>query len=232
MEKKVLVTGGRRGIGRAVCEKFRDNGYEVVVWDIGDTDIPGVRSMRVDVTDEADVARAMAEVGGIDVLVANAGVNQAGDLLSTPTEARDRLFDVNVDGVWNTCRAAVAGMVERGGGTIVVTASVGAFIGFAQNTVYNMTKSALMGLVRGTAIDFGRKGIRINAVCPGLTETEMGLTTIHEKEDPETFREAYGLMGRPGKPAEIAEAVYFLGSPASSYVHGTSLIVDGGQSAR
>lgn len=230
--KRVLVTGGARGIGRAVCEKFRDNGYRVTVWDVNETDVPGVDSARVDVTDEADVARAMAELGGIDVLVANAGINQAGDLLSTPTEARDRLFDVNVDGIWNTCRAAVNDMVQRGGGTIVVTASVGAFIGFAQNTVYNMTKSALMGLVRGTAIDFGRRGIRINAVCPGLTETEMGITTIEEKADPEAFREAYGLMGRPGRPDEIAEAVYFLGSPASSYVHGTSLIVDGGHSAR
>ncbi|WP_067182345.1 SDR family NAD(P)-dependent oxidoreductase [Microtetraspora niveoalba] len=232
MKKTVLVTGGARGIGRAVCERFRDSGYDVVVWDVLETDIPGVCWRPVDVTDEDAAAAAGRELGAPDVLVANAGVNHAGDLLTTPSAIRRQLFEVNVHGVYNTCQAVLPQMVERGAGTIVVTASVGAMIGFPTNTVYTMTKSALLGLVRGVAVDYGRRGIRINAVCPGLTETEMGLETIESREDPEAFRTAYGLLGRAGRPEEIAEAVYFLGSPRSSFVHGTTLVVDGGQSAR
>ncbi|GAB7005468.1 hypothetical protein JCM18899A_29410 [Nocardioides sp. AN3] len=170
-----------------------------------------------------------SEFGAVSTLVANAGINIAGTLLQTSREDYARLFAVNVDGVTHTCRAFLPTMIADGGATVVVTASVGAFIGFGSNVAYTMTKSALMGLVRGIAIDHGAQGIRINAICPGLTATAMGLETLDQKPE---LRTTYGLLGRAGEPAEIAEAIYFLGSDSSSFVHGTSLVVDGGHSAR
>ncbi|MFE2869020.1 SDR family NAD(P)-dependent oxidoreductase [Embleya sp. NPDC059259] len=234
MDRLVVITGAAGGIGLATAHAFTDHGYRVVGWDLKDPGDDVFTSFHeVDVTDQAALREAAAQVresfGSVSTLVANAGINVAGGLLDTSEEDYDRLFAVNVDGITKTCRVFLPTMIEDGGGTVVVTASVGAFIGFGSNVVYTMTKSALMGLVRGIAIDYGRKGIRINAVCPGLTATAMGLETLGAKPE---LRTTYGLLGRTGRPAEIAEAIHFLGSDASSYVHGTSLVVDGGHSAR
>ena len=234
MDRLVVITGAAGGIGLAAARAFAERGNRIVGCDLKDPeDEVFAGFFEVDVTSQAALREVAAKVresfGPPRTLVANAGVNVAGSLLETSAEDYERLFAVNVDGIANTCRAFFPGMIENGGGTVVVTASVGAFIGFGSNAVYTMTKSALMGLVRGVAIDYGRQGIRINAVCPGLTETAMGLETLGAKPE---LRTGYGLLGRAGQPSEIAEAIHFLGSDASSYVHGTSLVVDGGHSAR
>jgi NAD(P)-dependent dehydrogenase (short-subunit alcohol dehydrogenase family) len=234
VERLVVITGAAGGIGRATAHAFAERDYRVVGWDIKDPgDDAFSRFVEVDVTDLSAVTEAAnqtrEEFGPVSTLVANAGINIAGTLLETSSEDYARLFAVNVDGITHTVRAFLPTMIEDGGATIVVTASVGAFIGFGSNVGYTMTKSALMGLVRGVAIDHGPQGIRINAVCPGLTATAMGLETLDQKPE---LRTTYGLLGRAGEPREIAEAIHFLGSDASSFVHGTSLVVDGGHSAR
>jgi len=243
----VLVTGGARGIGRATVERFAGEGARVAFCDVDGDEAAqtaaevgqGVRAYRADVALEDDVAevagRCTAEVGAVTILVNNAGVNANFDLVEMTSEEWDAFFAIDLKAAWMTAKHTVPGMRAAGRGAIV---NVSSFHGFA--TIdgffpYAAAKSGLIGLTRTMALDLGPDGIRVNAVCPGFTRTRLVQASIDRHDDP-AAAEAAMIRGvalrRMAEPAELAAAIAFLASDDASYVTGTSLMVDGGVTAR
>ncbi len=237
-----IVTGAGSGIGRATAELFLARGFAVVAVDLTEQSlawtehVADVVAQPGDVTLEATnveaVAAALDGLGRLDVAVLNAGI--AGGLhVEDPAaiEMFDRIVAVNVRAVALGVRHSAPAMRASGGsGAIVVTASTSGLGGDPRNWAYNASKAAVINLVRGMAMDYGSQGIRINAVAPGPVETGMTqrLTTMPEVHAAMARRIP---LQRWGQPSELAEAIWFLASPAASFVHGVVLAVDGGLSA-
>ncbi|MBB4915400.1 SDR family NAD(P)-dependent oxidoreductase [Streptosporangium saharense] len=239
--RSVVVTGAGAGIGRACVELFAGRGYGVVAVDVSEAGLcglgtsAGVVPLLGDVSTEADNRRAVAlaveRFGGLDAVVLNAGIGATPPLESPGAVERfDRIVAVNLRGPVLGIRAAVPVMRGLGGGAIVVTASVSGLAGDPGVWAYNAAKAGVVNLVRATSIDYAAQGIRINAVAPGLTDTPR--TAVH-REDPAFAAELTRRipMGRWARPEEQAEVIWFLASPAASYVTGVTLPVDGGLSA-
>ncbi|WP_410606500.1 SDR family NAD(P)-dependent oxidoreductase [Amycolatopsis sp. lyj-109] len=227
-----IVTGAASGIGRATAELFAQRGYGVVAVDVdeaGLSALPDVVALAGDVsaesTNTAAVALAVETFGRLDAVVLNAGVGGTPPLEDdSAVERFDRILAVDVRGVVLGIRAAVPALRESGGGAIVATASVSGLRGDPGTWAYNAAKAAVVNLVRATAIDYAHQGIRINAVAPGLTTTDL------------TAGAPAGLaaripLGRWASPREQAEVIWFLASPAASYVTGVTVPVDGGLDA-
>ena len=234
-----IVTGAASGIGRATVERFVAEGSSVVAvdraedlqWAEGNVQIAVCAG---DVTDEncniQAVRMAVEEYGRLDILVCNAGIPMSGDLISMPMSQFDRVMDVNVRAVVLGARAAVPVMRKRGGGSIVVTASTSGTGGDPGMWPYNTSKAAVINLVRALALDLGVDNIRVNAVCPGPTETGM---TQRIKSVPavyESLRSRIALQ-RWGQSHEIAAAISFLASSDASFITGAAIPVDGGMTA-
>jgi NAD(P)-dependent dehydrogenase (short-subunit alcohol dehydrogenase family) len=234
-----VVTGGGSGIGQATSARLAEDGFTVAVLDVQPPAADGgaALALRCDVTDEADVAAAMATVagrlGGIDVLVNNAGITgsqEATRCHETPVAEWDKVHAVNVRGPFLCSHAVLPLMVARGSGHIITIASVAGLVAFPGRCAYTASKGAALMLTRSIAVDYAADGIRANAVCPGMVYTPM---TSWRLDQPELRAavEARIPAGRVATPDEIADAVALLASGRLGYMTGAPLIVDGGMTA-
>jgi NAD(P)-dependent dehydrogenase (short-subunit alcohol dehydrogenase family) len=194
--------------------------------------------VHTDVSIPAEVRRLIAQArafgGRVDVLFNNAAINYFGKVTETPDDVWDRVMAVNVRSVFLGCKYTIPIMQEFGGGSIVNTASVAAVVGLKNLAAYTASKGAVMQLTRNLALDYASDGIRVNALCPGVTATRMTLKVIADSPDPAAARRRYDRgrpLGRMGEPMEIAQAALFLASDESSYMTGSYLLVDGGYCA-
>jgi NAD(P)-dependent dehydrogenase (short-subunit alcohol dehydrogenase family) len=244
-----IVTGGGTGIGAATAVALAASGANVVVTgrraeplDEVAGQIGGV-GVVADVTMEKDWSRVVATAeerfGGIDVLVANAGIEAFGSVETVDLDEWRAVQQTNVDGALLGIRAVVPSMRARGGGSIVVVSSVAGLTSGPDYAAYVTSKTAVLGLVRSAAVDLGPDGIRVNAICPGWTRTEMSEreTEVMADEQGVTVEELWGRLVDPlplrraADPGEIAACIRFLAGPESSFITGTVLIADGGSSA-
>jgi 2-keto-3-deoxy-L-fuconate dehydrogenase len=247
-DKAALVTGAGSGIGEAIAHTLAAAGALVYVGDRDTVNGPRVAEairagghraefVELDVTDEPAIARLAETInarhGALDILVNNAGIGHVGTVLTTNAEDMDRLYAVNVRGVFNTSKAFIGAMLTRKAGSIVNIASIGGVLGIRDRLAYVTTKTAVVGLTKAMAMDHAADGIRVNCVCPGRVETPFVKARLREYPDPDAaYREMAGTqaIGRMGKPEEIAAAVLYLASDEAAFVTGAPLLIDGGWS--
>jgi NAD(P)-dependent dehydrogenase (short-subunit alcohol dehydrogenase family) len=235
LEGKVcVITGASGGIGSASAEAFAREGARVVGVDVAEG-APGELSLQVDVTDDAAVrdmyARVHAELGRVDVLFNNAGISPTddGSVLDTSLEAWQRVQDVNLRSVFLCCKHGIPHLLEGGGGSVINTASFVAVMGAATSQIsYSASKGAVLSLSRELGVQFARQGVRVNALCPGPVDTPL-LRELFAKDPVAAARRLVHVpMGRFARAEEIAAAALFLASDESSYVTGSTFLVDGG----
>ena len=243
--KVAVITGAGGGMGREAALLFCEEGARVCVADV-DTeaaaktaaDAGDAFAITVDVAEPESVRemyeQTAARYGGIDVLYNNAGISPADDdsILVTEPDAWQRVQDVNTKGVYLCCKRGIPHLQRRGGGSIINVASFVALVGAATSQIsYTASKGAVLSLSRELAVQFAREGIRVNALCPGPVETPLLLRIFGD--DPAAYerRRIHLPMGRLAKPREIVNAALFLASDESSYVNGTTFLVDGGLTA-
>ena len=244
--KACVITGAGGGMGREAAIVFTAEGARVCVADV-DLDaaeetasLCGVEAFaaRVDVSDEEDVRAVMngaaQRFGGLDVLYNNAGISPAddGSVLETSVEAWQRVQDVNTKGVFLCCKHGIPHLLARGGGSVVNVASFVAILGAATSQIsYTASKGAVLALSRELAVEFARRGVRVNALCPGPVETPLLLAIYGDDPAALERRRVHWPTGRLGKPREIVNAALFLASDESSFVTGATFVVDGGVTA-
>lgn len=244
-DKVVVITGAASGIGREAALLFSEEGAKVCVTDLyaeaGERTASECREAffaEVDVTSpdsvEAMYAGAAERYGGIDVLYNNAGIMPADDasILETEPDAWQRVQDVNAKGVYLCCKYGIPHLLERGGGSVINVASFVALVGAATSQIsYTASKGAVLSMSRELAVEFARRGIRVNALCPGPVETPLLMRLFEESPDAYERRRIHLPMGRLAKAREIAYGALFLASDESSYVTGATFLVDGGLTA-
>jgi acetoacetyl-CoA reductase len=237
MARTALVTGGSRGIGAAISRALKEGGYTVAATYAGNdeaaakfTDETGIKTYKWNVADydesKAGIAQVEADLGPIDIVVANAGITRDAPFHKMSPQQWKEVIDTNLTGVFNTVHPVWPGMRERGFGRVVVISSVNGQKGQFAQANYAATKAGDLGIVRSLAQEGAAKGITVNAVCPGYIATEMVMAV------PEKVREAIiGMIpaGRLGEPEEIARCVSFLVSDDASFLNGSTISANGGQ---
>jgi NAD(P)-dependent dehydrogenase (short-subunit alcohol dehydrogenase family) len=232
--KVCVITGAASGIGAETARLFKEEGATVVGVDLSEDAVSDL-ALRADVTDAAQVegmyARASEEFGGIDVLFNNAGISPDDDasVLDTSLEAWQRVQEVNLKSVFLCCRHGIPHLLERGGGSVINTASFVAVMGAATSQIsYTASKGAVLALSRELGVEFARRGVRVNALCPGPVNTPL-LQELFAKDPEKARRRLLHLpMGRFAEVREIAQGALFLASDDSSYVTASTFLVDGG----
>jgi NAD(P)-dependent dehydrogenase (short-subunit alcohol dehydrogenase family) len=244
----VFITGAGSGIGRATALNVAEEGGFVVATDVdsegGRETVAAVEDSggeavfhELDVTDAGEfdaVFETAVDEYGVDVLVNNAGVGHPAVYAEDVSDdVFEHVVDVNLRGVWNGCQAALPHFKDRGSGSIVNVGSLASILGLPKQSVYSLTKGAVLNLTRAIAAEAGPTGVRCNAVCPGFVETPLGDEYFEAHDDPEAAKErakkGYPLR-RLGEPEEVADAIAFLASDEASFVTGHGLVVDGGYS--
>ena len=235
LEGKVcVITGAASGIGLESARLFAEEGATVVGVDLAEG-AEGQLSIVADVTDEEQVRemyiRTVNEFGHIDVLFNNAGINPYDDtsVLEEPLEAWQRVQDVNVRSVFLCCKFGVPHLLEAGGGSVINTASFVAVMGAAVSQIsYTASKGAVLAMSREMGVEFARRGVRVNAICPGPVNTPL-LQDLFASDPAKAARRLVHLpMGRFAEPREIAQSALFLASDESSYITASTFLVDGG----
>ncbi len=237
--KKAVVTAAGQGIGRATAIAFADEGAVVWATDINEEalaalkhDRPDIQTRKLDVLKTKDVADLAAEIGALDVLFNCAGFVHHGTLLECEEKDWDFSFDLNIKSMYRTCRAFLPAMLGAGKGSIInMSSAVSSIKGAPNRFVYGSTKAAVIGFTKGIAVDFIRKGIRCNAICPGTVQSPSLDQRIAARGDAEKARSEFIArqpMGRLGRPEEIASLAVYLASDESSYATGQTFIIDGG----
>ena len=222
--KTAIVTGGAAGIGAAIVERFKAEGTRVVNFDL-----KGEPS--VDITNYEAVQKAVANAGPVDILVNNAGWDLFKPFLKTDPVFWQKILAINLVGPMNVLHCVLPGMVERGGGKVVSISSDAGRVGSSGEAPYSACKGGVIALTKTLARELASKNIRLNVVCPGLTETGMLESFMQGAGNPEKLREAYRRavpIGRLGKPEDIAGAVLFLASDDAEFITGQTLSVSGG----
>ena len=241
--KVAVITGAASGIGREAARRFAEEGASVCVADLADE--PGEETAReidglyvhADVTDEGDVQRMYRETaecfGGIDVLFNNAGISPPDDasILDTELDAWQKVQDVNLKSVFLCCKYGIPYLLERGGGSVINTASFVAVMGAATSQIsYTASKGGVLALSRELGVEFAQRRVRVNALCPGPVSTPL-LEELFAKDPEEAEKRLVHLpMGRFAEATEIANGALFLASDESSYVTASTFLVDGGLS--
>lgn len=245
--KMALVTGAGRGLGHAIASQFAREGAHVLCCDLDEgaawacaeqirAEGGSGEGHAVDVADRAAIARmaetALAAHGRIDVVCNNAGIL---DDFRPATETADALWDkvlaVNLTAPFLISRAFIPAMIANGGGTFVNIASMAGLIAQAGGTAYTVSKHGVIGLTRQIAADYGQKGVRANAICPGSIDTEMSRAFLKDAPEVQAIVDSVPA-GRMGKPEEIAELATYLASDAAGFIHGAAMVIDGGWTIR
>lgn len=245
-DKVALITGAGSGMGRVAAQLFAADGAKVVVAEFDDeagaetvrlvTEAGGDASfVKVDVSREEDaramVEHAVATYGRLDVLYNNAGVMPEADhsVIDTDVETWDRVMAVNLRGVYLGCRFAIPQMLEQGSGSVINISSFVALLGCSvPQDAYTASKGAVLSLTRSLAVQFGGRGVRSNAICPGPIETPLLMEWLLKDEDAKQLRLARNPTGRFGKPEEIVNVAIYLASDESRWTNGAHFVIDGG----
>lgn len=244
--KTAIITGGSSGIGAATVKKFIRSGANVIVWDVlipetpmnNDSNEPFIQYQKVDVTDRAQINSALVELKKmsfiVDILINNAGITADSQMVKwkdgmvvkemTPDEFQ-RVVSINLTGVFNCTQAVVPMMIENKGGVILNAASVVGLYGNFGQTNYVATKSGVIGMTKVWAREYGRYGIRVNAVAPGFISTEM---VQKMPENVINDMKTHTPLGRLGTPEDVANVYAFLASEEAAFIHGAVISVDGG----
>jgi NAD(P)-dependent dehydrogenase (short-subunit alcohol dehydrogenase family) len=245
-----IVTGGSSGIGRSAAIAFARSGVAVSIADkdaqAADRVVDEIRTAggkaradAIDVTREQDVKSLIESVlaawGRLDILVNNAGIYRKGDAVGTPIDAWETIIKVNLTGAFLCTKYAVPAMLRGSGGVIVNVASEAGLVGIRGQVAYNVSKSGMIGLTKSCAVDFASRGIRVNCVCPGTTETPLVQSALASSPDPQSARRSLEQVrpaDRLGRPEEIASAILYLASEEAGYATGAVLSIDGGYTAQ
>jgi NAD(P)-dependent dehydrogenase (short-subunit alcohol dehydrogenase family) len=243
--KYAVVTGGGSGIGRAICQRLAEDGYHMVILDCDEAagsetveliqELGGCgESLVCDVSSTQSVKKVFEQIAKVDVLVNCAGVASIGKAGDTTPEEMDRIYGVNVKGVYHCLHFAIPKMIEGGGGVILNMASMASKVGIQDRFAYSMSKGAVLSMTLSVARDYLSEGIRANCICPARIHTPFvdGYLKMNysESEREEMFRtlSEYQPIGRMGTPAEVAELAAFLCSQKASFITGSAYDIDGG----
>lgn len=248
--KVAVVTGASSGIGRATAVAFAREGAAAVIVDKdqeqGEVVAKEIKEqggdvlvVPTDITQETEVQAMVDDVtsrwGRLDILVNNAGIYYQADVVDTPSDVWYNVLAVNLSGAFLCTKYAVPAMVQSGGGVVVNIASEAGLVGIKGQVAYNVSKGGMIALTRSCAVDLAERGIRVNCVCPGTTETPLVREAVNRASDPVAARRALEEvrpLNRLGKPKEIAAAILYLASSEAGYATGAILSVDGGYTAQ